>query len=67
MKKLLLERTQDGDYKVFVLNTGTLDRAQELYDFAIEQGFKDVEFTTLGPVVATHLGVGAVAYAVSPK
>ncbi len=67
MKRLVLENTKTGAFKVYVLNAGALDRAQELYDFAIAQGFDDVEMTTFGPVIATHLGVGAIACAISPK
>ncbi|MCL2858872.1 MAG: DegV family protein [Streptococcaceae bacterium] len=67
MKNLLLDSSKPETHKVFVLHTGAMERAQELYDYAKEQGYQDVELTTLGPVIATHLGIGAVAYAVALK
>lgn len=68
MKNLLMEKTKDGDYKIYVLNAGgDLSHAKEMYDFTLEQGFTDVEYTSFGPVIATHLGVGAIAVALTPK
>ncbi len=67
MKKMLLETAEKDTYKVYVIHSDAAERAQELYDYAIEQGYQDVEIAIFGPVIATHLGLGAVAYAVSPK
>jgi DegV family protein with EDD domain len=68
MKELLLQEAQDRSaYKVYIIQTRAEERAQELYDYAIEQGFDDVEMATFGPVIATHLGLNTVAYAISPK
>lgn len=68
MKELLLKEVQEpSDYKVYVIQTRAEERAQELYDFALSQGFDDVEIVTFGPVIATHLGLNTVAYGISPK
>jgi DegV family protein with EDD domain len=67
MKKMLLETAQPDTYKVYVIHSDAKGRAQELYDYAVQAGYQDVEILTFGPVIATHLGLGAVAYAVSPK
>lgn len=68
MKKLLLQEAQDHSaYKVFVIQARATERAQELYDYAKAEGFDDVEMVTFGPVIATHLGLNTVAYAISPK
>ena len=67
MKNLLLDKTKDSQFKIYVLHADEKERAQELYEYAIEQGFDDVELVTFGPVIATHLGVGSVAYGISPK
>ncbi|WP_423748661.1 DegV family protein [Bacillus cereus] len=49
------------------MHTRAEDRAQELYDYALSQGFDDVEIVTFGPVIATHLGLNTVAYGISPE
>ncbi|USI59852.1 DegV family protein [Lactococcus lactis] len=68
MKELLLKDAKDPlAYKVYVIHTRAEDRAQELYDYALSQGFDDVEIVTFGPVIATHLGLNTVAYGISPK
>lgn len=67
MKKLLLEFADKDRDKVFIIHSGGLERAQELYDFAAAEGFSDIELVTFSPVVATHLGLGAVAYAMTPR
>ena len=54
-------------YKVYVIHTRAEVLAQELYDYALSQGFDDVEIVTFGPVIATHLGLNTVAYGISPK
>lgn len=66
VKELLVELATN-DYKIFVIHAAAEEKAQELYDYAIEQGFEDVEIHTFSPVIATHLGIGAVAYAFSLK
>lgn len=67
IKKLLVKTAQNDDYKIWVLHAQAQERAQELYNYALEQGYQDVEIVPFGPVIATHLGLGAVAYAISPK
>lgn len=67
LKKCLITNSTPETHKAYVLHTRALERAQELYDYAAEQGYSDIELTTLGPIIATHLGLGAVVYAFSPK
>lgn len=66
MKQMLLKKATKAE-KIYVIHSGDLEKAQELYDYALEHGFEDVEIATFGPVIATHLGLGAVAYAFTPK
>lgn len=66
MKELLLENADKEDSKVYVIHSLADERAQELYDYAIAENYQHVELVTFGPVIATHLGLGAVAYATSP-
>jgi len=67
LKKLLLQFGDKEKHKIFVIHAEADEQAQELYDYALEQGFPDVEMFTFGPVIVTHLGLGALAYAMSPK
>jgi DegV family protein with EDD domain len=67
MKEILLEHSTPDDYKIYVIHSRAEERAQELYDFAAAQGYKDLEIVPFGPVIATHLGLGATAYGISPK
>ncbi|MFC4652203.1 DegV family protein [Lactococcus nasutitermitis] len=67
MEKLFLEASNSEDFKVYIIHSGDEERARELYDFAKASGYEDLELVTFGPVIATHLGLGAVAYAVIPK
>lgn len=68
IKELLLQEAESRSvYKVYIIHARAEERAQELYDYALEQGYDDVEIVTFGPVIATHLGLNTVAYAISPK
>jgi DegV family protein with EDD domain len=67
MKELLLKEADRETSRVYVIHAQAEEKAQELYDYAREQGYKEVEIVTFGPVIATHLGLGSVAYAMSPK
>lgn len=68
MKEMLLQEAKNHTaYKVYVIHAKAEERAQELYEYAISHGFDDVEIVTFGPVIATHLGLNTVAYAISPK
>ncbi|WP_251420988.1 MULTISPECIES: DegV family protein [Lactococcus] len=67
LKKLMLANSDPKTHKVYVLHADAEERAKELYDFAKKHGYDDVEIVTFGPVIATHLGLGAIAYGFSPK
>ncbi|HEY0221272.1 DegV family protein [Lactovum miscens] len=67
MKKLLLEHSKPDDYKIYIIHSRAERKAKELYEFAVAQGYKDVEILSFGAVIATHLGIGATAYAMVPK
>lgn len=67
MKELLLENSDPEKHKIFVIQVRADEKAQELYDYAIEQGYPNVEIVDFGAVIATHLGLGSVAYAMSPE
>lgn len=67
LKKLMLANSDPKSHKVYVLHADAEDRAKDLYDFAKAHGYDDVEIVTFGPVIATHLGLGAIAYGFSPK
>lgn len=67
LKKLMLENSNPDLHKVYVLHADAEERAKDLYAFAKAQGYDDVEIVTFGPVIATHLGLGAIAYGFSPK
>jgi fatty acid-binding protein DegV len=64
---LMLAHSDPKAHKVYVLHADAEDRAKDLYDFAKAHGYDDVEIVTFGPVIATHLGLGAIAYGFSPK
>lgn len=65
MKKLLISE-MPKDSKVYVIHARAEEKAKELYDYAKAQGYEDIEIVTFGSVIATHLGLGSVAYAMSP-
>ncbi|MDR2977018.1 MAG: DegV family protein [Streptococcaceae bacterium] len=67
LKELLLENSKPESHKIFVLEARGGEKTQEFYDYAIAQGYKDVEIVDFGPVIATHLGLGATAYGMSLK
>lgn len=66
MKELLLRDMKKAD-RLYIIHADNLTKAQELYDYAVAEGYEQVEIVTFGPVIATHLGLGAVAYASSPR
>ena len=63
LKELLLAGADREADKVYIIHARAEDKAQELFDFAKAQGYADLEIVTFGAVVATHLGLGSVAYA----
>jgi DegV family protein with EDD domain len=67
LESILDEQTKDGDYQVFVIHSQAQELADELVDRAKDLGFNDVEVSQFGPVIGTHLGSGAVAYAMVIK
>lgn len=67
MKELLLENTDPKRHKIFILQARAEDKVKEFYDFAIAQGYTDVEILDFGSVIATHLGLGASAYTFGKK
>ncbi|MDR0297821.1 MAG: DegV family protein [Streptococcaceae bacterium] len=63
LKELLVAGANPELDKVYIMQAAADDKAHELYVYALEQGFKDVEVVPFGAVVATHLGLGSLAYA----
>ncbi|MDR0199127.1 MAG: DegV family protein [Streptococcaceae bacterium] len=67
MKELLKEGAKPELHQLYIIDARGEERAQELYDYAHAQGFTDAIRVPFGAVIATHLGLGAVAYAWTPK
>ncbi|MDR1606411.1 MAG: DegV family protein [Streptococcaceae bacterium] len=64
--QILAETTKDEDDKVYLIHANIPEKAQELAAELTNQGF-DVSIATFGAVIGTHLGEGALGFAISPK
>lgn len=63
--EVLKERTADGAYEVFVLHTNAADKAAHLQSLLADLAISS-EIVPLNSVIATHLGEGAIALALTP-
>ncbi|MCS4488282.1 DegV family protein [Streptococcus sciuri] len=72
MKRMLaiLEETtaaSDHDYDIFIIEGHALDKAKRLRVMLADKGYNQVDITSFGSVIATHLGEGAICFGVTPR
>ncbi len=64
---VLEERTDDGDYDISIIHSRAQKKAEELYQLLTNEGYGDsLSIVPFDSIIATHLGEGAVAFAITP-
>ena len=64
---VLEERTADGDYDISIIHSRAQKKAEEIYQLLVDEGYGDnLSIVPFDSVIATHLGEGAVAFAITP-
>ena len=65
--EVLQEKTSERPYQITVLHAQRPEKADELRQFLLENGLQgEIDIAPIGSVVGTHLGEGAIAFAMTP-
>lgn len=66
--EILNDLIADGQYNVSIIHSKAQDKADYLKRLLQDSGYQyDIEEVHFGPVIATHLGEGAIAFGVTPR
>ncbi|MTB64633.1 DegV family EDD domain-containing protein [Streptococcus sp. zg-86] len=65
--EILLEQTQNGRYQIAIIHANAPQKAEEFKQLLQENGIAcELSIVSLGSVIGTHVGEGAIAFGISP-